>query len=84
MCSNCTVFSWNVRGLNNLAKRASVRQTISSTGATIVCLQETKIMNWTNEPLKETVGSKLANQVVHLPSQGASGGIIIASDADFF
>jgi hypothetical protein len=84
MCSICTVFSWNVRGLNNPAKRESVRQTISSTGATIVCLQETKIMNWTNELLKETVGSKLANQTLHLPSQGASGGIIIASDADFF
>jgi hypothetical protein len=41
-------------------------------------------MNWTNELLKETVGSKLANQTLHLPSQGASGGIIIASDADFF
>ena len=77
-------FSWNFRGLNNPAKRASVRQTISSTGATIVCLQETKIMNWTNDLLKETVGSKLVNQVVQLPSQGASGGIIIASDADFF
>jgi exonuclease III len=84
MCSNCTIFSWNVRGLNDPAKRESVRQTILSTGATIVCLQETKIMNWTNDLLKETVGCKLASQMVHLPLQGTSGGILIASDADLF
>jgi hypothetical protein len=30
------------------------------------------------------VGCKLATQTVHLPSLGASGGILIACDADFF
>ena len=84
MCSNCTIFSWNVRGLNDPAKRASVKQTILSSGATIVCLQETKIMNWTNDLLKETVGCKLACQTVQLPSQGAFSGILLASDADLF
>jgi hypothetical protein len=73
-----------VRGLNDPAKRASVKQIILSSGATIVCLQETKIMNWTNDLLKETVGCKLASQTVHLPSQGASGGILMASDANLF
>jgi hypothetical protein len=80
MCSNCTFFSWNVRGLNDPAKRASVKQTILSSGATIVCLQETKIMNWTNDLLKETVGCKLASQTVHLPSQGASDANLFEMD----
>ena len=70
--------------LNARAKRESVRQTILSTSATIICLQETKIMSWTKDLLKETVGCKLAKQTVHLPSLGASGGILIACDEDYF
>jgi hypothetical protein len=41
-------FCWNVRGLNAAAQRATVRNTVISTGATIVCLQETKIAHWTS------------------------------------
>jgi hypothetical protein len=61
-----------------------VKHTILSSGATIVCLQETKIISWNNNLLKETLRCKLAAQTVHLPSLGASGGILIACDADFF
>jgi exonuclease III len=81
---NCCILSWNVRGLNDPAKRESVKQLILSSGATIVCLQETKIMSWNCNLLKETLGCKLATQTTHLPSLGASGGILIACDADFF
>jgi exonuclease III len=84
MNPKCTIFSWNVRGLNDHAKRESVRHTIMSTGASIICLQETKISSWSNILLKETIGAKLANQTFHLPSQGASGGILIAADSDYF
>jgi exonuclease III len=84
MNPNCTIFSWNVRGLNDHTKRESVRHTILSTGASIICLQETKISNWSNVLLKETVGARLANQTFHLPSLGASGGILIAADLDYF
>jgi hypothetical protein len=84
MNPKCTIFSWNVRGLNDHAKRESIRHTILSTGATIVCLQETKISSWSNILLKETVGAKLANQTFHVPSHGASGGILIAADSDYF
>ena len=84
MNPKCTIFSWNVRGLNDHAKRDSVRHTILSTKASIVCLQETKISSWSNVVLKETVGAKLANQSFQLPSLGTSGGILIAADPDFF
>jgi exonuclease III len=49
MNTNCCILSWNVRGLNARAKCESVRQTILSTSATIVCLQETKNMSWTKD-----------------------------------
>jgi exonuclease III len=61
MSTNCTILSWNIRGLNDPAKRENVKQPILSSGATIVCLQETKIINWNNNLLRETVGCKLAS-----------------------
>jgi hypothetical protein len=65
--------------------RTSPQQhTILSTGASIVCLQETKILRWSNVLLKETVGAKHANQTFHLPSLGALGGILIAANLDYF
>lgn len=48
---DCNLLCWNVRGLNDGAKRASGRNQIISTGATIVCFQETKNSNWTQSLL---------------------------------
>lgn len=39
------IFIWNVRGLNSPSKQHSVRTSIDSVGADIVCLQETKMQN---------------------------------------
>jgi exonuclease III len=55
MNANYCIPSWNVRGLNDPAKRASLKHTILSSGAIIVCLQEIKIMSWNNNLLKETL-----------------------------
>jgi hypothetical protein len=75
---NCNLLCWNVRGLNDGAKRTSVRNQI------IVCFQETKISTWTRNLLVDTVGIEMANNVVFLPSTGASGGILIAAAERFF
>jgi hypothetical protein len=81
--SNCNVLCWNVRGLNDAAKRASVRNMIFSSGATIVCLQETKIANWTTTLLCQILGPSLAAQSVALPATGTSGGILLAAHDRF-
>jgi exonuclease III len=78
--SNCNVLCWNVRGLNDAAKRASVRNMIFSSGATIVCLQETKIANWTTTLLCQILGP---SQSVALPATGTSGGILLAAHDRF-
>ena len=39
---NCVMVNWNVRGLNNPARRKVVRDLVTDQGCTIVCLQETK------------------------------------------
>jgi exonuclease III len=81
---DCNILCWNVHGLNDRAKRASVRNQIILSGATIVCLQETKIGTWTSSLLNETVGADMAQNVAFLPSTGASGGILIAASNRFF
>jgi hypothetical protein len=72
-----------MRGLNDGAKRASVRTQIIATGATIVCLQETKISTWTRGLLVDTVGADLATNVAFLPSVGVCGGILIAASEHY-
>jgi len=73
-----------MRGLNAAAKRASVRNLITSSGALIVCLQETEISVWNDTLLRETLGPNLATQYVSLPAAGGSGGIIVAASDRFF
>jgi hypothetical protein len=70
--------------LKDGAKCASVRTQIISTGATIVCLLETKINNWTRELLVDTVGAELATNVAFLPSVGVCGGTLMAASERYF
>lgn len=81
---NCKVICWNVRGLNDGAKRASVRIQIISSDATIACLQETKIKVWTRTLLLETLRTDMVDNVVFLPSVGMSGGVLIAVSDRYF
>ncbi|KAM3240780.1 hypothetical protein ACQJBY_054049 [Aegilops geniculata] len=48
---------WNVRGLNNRARRTGVRSLVSSTGTPIVCLQETKLAVVTSTIVMEDFGA---------------------------
>lgn len=82
--SDCKILCWNVRGLNGAARRASVRNLISSSGASVVCLQETKISQWNDFLLKETLGQALASQTVCLPANGTAGGVLIAASDQHF
>jgi exonuclease III len=71
-------------GIKRRAKRASVRNQIISSGATVICLQETKIANWTHTLLVETVGNDMAQNMAYLPSIGTSGGVLIAASDRYF
>jgi exonuclease III len=47
----------NVRGLNDRARRTSVRSVVGTTGASIICLQETKLAVVTLAIVMETLGA---------------------------
>jgi hypothetical protein len=57
---------------------------VSAAGATIVCLQETKIANWTTRLVRDTLGPLFANNFTTLPAQGVRGGILRAANEHFF
>jgi len=74
---------WNIRGLNAAARRASVRNTVTSLGATIVC-QETKIAHWSTHLVVDTLGQRFARKYMAFLASGTRGGILIAVDEIFF
>ena len=43
MDTHPSIVCWNVRGLNNPAKRKAVKEFLDTTKASLVCLQETKM-----------------------------------------
>ncbi|XBI01463.1 hypothetical protein VPH35_130233 [Triticum aestivum] len=81
---NCTVFNWNVRGLNNPAWRLIVRDLVCQNRASIVCLQETKLAVVDRAVILETLGPLFAYSFCFLPAAGIRGGIILAFNSDFF
>ena len=81
---NCNILCWNVRGLNAATQRASVRNTVQSSGATVVCFQETKIAHWTTRLIMETLGQDFATNYVTLPADGTRGAILIAASDKHF
>lgn len=70
----------NVRGLNSRASRDVVRALISQENATVVCLQETKLSAVCNRTANEILGPMF--DYAALPSNGASGGVLLGWRSD--
>ncbi|XP_059310209.1 uncharacterized protein LOC132061397 [Lycium ferocissimum] len=73
------VLSWNVRGLNEISGRTTVESLIQKWKADIVCLQETKIEDWSISWIRQIWGNNWV-EWVELQSPGRSGGIIVMWD----
>jgi hypothetical protein len=76
----CVILNWNVRGLNNPARRQVVKDLVRDTKATIVALQETKMEYFDRTLVCET----LRDNLVVLPSVGLSGSILLAVHRDYY
>lgn len=79
-----TIFNWNMRGLNNSARRKVVRDMVHEYRATIVTLQETKLQDIDRQAVLETLGERFADNYVFLPAEGTRGGILVAADDTHF
>lgn len=77
-----TSLSWNVRGLNNPARRKVVADLVADHRCNLVCLQETKLEEITSSIVAETLGSRSLDNFAFLPAVGSRGGILLAANAD--
>ena len=67
----------NARGLNDRARRSSVRRLVGTTSASIVCIQQTNLSVVTLSIVMETLDAEFDGYFC-LPAIGRTGGIIIA------
>jgi exonuclease III len=77
MLRNLKILIWNVRGLNARARRTAIRSLVLSSGASIVCLQETKMEMIPSYIVLEALGSEF-DDYTYLPAVGTRGGILLA------
>jgi exonuclease III len=74
------LLSWNVRGLNNLAMQEGLRQLINFYKPDLICIQETKQMDFTARTNRRCLGSMYEAIFAFLPADGTRrGGVLIAA-----
>jgi exonuclease III len=76
-----SVFNWNVRGLNSLVRRETVRDMVQSVKPVVVCLQETKLALFTQQLAIETLGHNL-DGYCYLLANGTKSGILVMWQTD--
>lgn len=77
------ILCWNVRGINSEDKQLALRNAISSSGCSVIFLQETKRVMFDISFIKLFCPKKF-DQYVYMPSNGASGGLITIWDSSMF
>lgn len=70
--------------MNSGARRKVIKDQVQDSRSTIVCLQETKMEHIEGSVVAETLGTSFSEQFAVLPSEGASGGILLAVHKDFY
>lgn len=78
-----SILNWNVRGLNNPARRGVVKKMVEDSRCSIVCLQETKLANFTSGIIAETLGPAFKDSFCFKSASGTRGGILIACNQNF-
>ena len=74
---NINFLIWNAWGLNDRARRDSVRKVVDSCKPALVCIQETKLAVITQRDVISMLGRDFQD-FVYLAAQGTRGGILVA------
>jgi exonuclease III len=77
MDQNPKILCWNPRGLNDSAKRDSVRELVDSLRVNLVCFQETKMAVIDRFTVNQCLGPSF-DGFDYLPALGTRGGILLA------
>jgi exonuclease III len=79
MSDNINFLSWNVRGLNDPDRQATVHEIIASSSCHLVCLQETKLCN-VDQFTAAFLGGYRLKSFAQRPALGTRGGILLLWD----
>lgn len=79
MDHNPEIICWNVRGLNNPAKRKAVREFLALVRVNVVCLQEMKLDAIDQFVVMQCLGPSF-DGFAYLPAEETRGGILLAWD----
>ena len=77
------VLCWNIRGLNAKDKQLALLNAINSSGCAVICLQETKKSHFDLAFIKSCCPPRF-DEFVYVPSNGASGGLIVIWNSSIF
>lgn len=77
MAESFGMLVWNVRGLNNPARRSSIRLFMQNYDVSLVCFQESKLEVLDATVINQTLGPSF-DGFEALPADGTRGGIVIA------
>ena len=80
MDHNPHVLCWNVRGLNNPAKKHAVREFAVAAKVNLVCLQETKLDVIDPFIVMQCIGPSF-DGFDYVPAEETRGGILLAWDS---
>jgi exonuclease III len=78
---NLNIVVWNVRGLNDPARRTAVRVAVGEAAASVVCVSESKLHTVTQFDVVECFGPRY-DGFAYLPAVGSAGGLILAWNSD--
>ena len=81
MAMSLGMLVWNVRGLNNPARRCSIRLFTQSYNVSLVCFQESKMAMLDATVVCETLGPAF-DGFDFLPADGTRGGMMMAWKSD--
>lgn len=79
---NINILTWNVRGLNASVRVLVVHETLKTTSAHMVCLQETKLQQ-IDHALAMFLGAYKFDSFVFKPAQRTKGGVLVLCQAEF-
>jgi len=77
------LLSWNVRGLNDIVKRALLRSVLREWNCDLVCLQETKLETIELADVRSVWGIQSAGFAM-LRATGTAGGILVLWNTNTF
>ena len=83
MSEQLSLISWNVRGLNDPARRAAIRAFLDRSSCSIVCIQESKLSSFSAADHSEIAGPRFDMHAA-LDANGTRGGILLCWRSDRF